>query len=668
MPVDLSSLNPEQYEAVNTTEGVLRVLAGAGSGKTRVITYRIAHIIEDLGEVPGRILAFTFTNKAANEMKERLVSLIGDEKTSRVWCGTMHSIFAKILRSEAAALGYTSHFVICDEDDTKSILNKFILPDIRKDLFDKRSDYHIAQDLISQCKNNMLLTENEITDYVKTLDDADMISPKLRWAYNNLYRIFDSYNKYLKEHDMMDFDDLLIKTVELFKAFPDTATNWSEHFKYILVDEFQDTNAPQFLAIQSLATVHKNLCVVGDDDQSIYGWRGARPEIIIRFESYFKDVKTVKLERNYRSSGLILDAANAVIVRNRNRTDKILKATKEWGEPLKFKAVETNFDIGAAMVHDIIALGNYAETAVLYRNNRDSSLIEKTLIKSKIPYTIVGGTSFYARSEIKDALSYLRLVLNGDSKSSDPAFLRVCNVPSRKLGNKAVAEIEGLAGSLNKSFLNAAGLHAKGFAFYTLISSFRKMLDEPGMTLSELTQRVIKESGLFDMYYDDMMSYAEGTEEYDKAKDRVSNLAELVTTAEAFAVDSESSDIREQLAELLDTAVLAADASKANEKTNCVRLMTVHKAKGLEFDHVLIGPCCEGKFPSTMMTSDVEEERRLMYVAITRARKTCGFYYPFTLVQGKDRVFIKPSRFLSDIPSYCWSESSAYALERAIKR
>ncbi len=665
MSVDLSGLNPEQLDAVNSTDGILRVLAGAGSGKTRVITYRIAHIIEDLGVRPNQILAFTFTNKAANEMKERLVSLIGEEKASAVWCGTMHSIFARILRAEAVHLGYTGHFVICDDDDTKSILNKLILPKIRGDEFDKRTDYPIVQGLISTCKNEMRLDKNSINAYVREQEDAGLILPKKRWAYASLSDIFEEYNKYLKEHDMMDFDDLLINVVTLFQEHQDIARYWSDLFKYILVDEFQDTNVPQFLAIQQLASVHKNLCVVGDDDQSIYGWRGAKPEIIVQFNQYFGKAETVKLERNYRSSGIILSAANSVISKNTNRTDKVLRPTKDQGLPLNFVSTDTSFDVASAMIREICALNNIASTAVLYRNNSDASLLEKALIKSKIPYTIIGGTSFYARAEIKNVLAYLRLVVGDNNMSTDPAFLRVCNEPARKLGDKTVAEIQALANLGHKSLLEASGLHNKGFAFYSLIKTLQKNLERLDMTLPKLVDLVIRESGLFDMYSDDRDKFLEGTEEYDKANDRLNNLKELVATAEAFMRDSETSDIKEQLTELLDTAVLAADAATANQDADCLRLMTVHKAKGLEFDHVLIGPCFDGKFPTLKDDSDIEEERRLMYVAITRARKTCSFYCPREIRQGKETAYVKPSRFLYDVPDNLWSQDSLYQLKEA---
>lgn len=663
----LAGLNPEQEKAVLHDEGPLLILAGAGSGKTRVITYRIAYLIRVRHVYPSAILAITFTNKAANEMKERIVSLIGDEGT-RMWVGTFHAMFARILRRHAELIGYTSSYAILDSDDQLRVV-KQILKDM--ELNDKIFQPRGVLSEISKSKNDMVTPDAYARDA-----GSDFRRQKIA-------KIYERYNEHLRTNNAMDFDDILFYAVRLLKDHPDVLTFYQDKFRYFMVDEYQDTNHAQYLLIQMLAKRSRNLCVVGDDDQSIYSFRGANITNILNFEKDFKDALVIKLEQNYRSTSTILDAANGVISNNKRRKKKTLRTVAEKGDKITYLLADNHGAEAyfcAEKMRELVKSGTqkYSDMAVLYRMNALSRTVESALRDRGIPYRVFGGLRFYDRKEIKDILAYLRLTMNG---ADNYAFSRIINVPKRGIGDTTVEKVLHISDERNMPCLEVCR-HAEDFAelsrvagklgqFAEQIDEYRDKVDENQMKFAEFVEYVQDTSGV-------MNEIIEQREKKGETVDRVENLRELLSEAveyenrrkaqiEFAATLSEeeikndpylasetsfSTDLRGILLAYLENAALYSEGDNEDNNGDFVRLMTIHSAKGLEFGTVFLIGVEESIFPSSRSSeseSDLEEERRLMYVAITRAKKN------LTIVSARSRILfgqtqaMKPSRFINEI-------------------
>lgn len=664
----LEKLNPEQRKAVLHDEGPLLILAGAGSGKTRVITYRIAYLIQARGVYPSSILAITFTNKAANEMRERINGLIGDVSRN-MWVGTFHSMFARILRRHAELLGYTPTYSILDTDDQQKVMKEIIK---ELELNDKLFAPRLVQSIISKAKNDMQSPEK-----FASLAGADA---RLR----TVAKIYQRYNEKLLANNAMDFDDILFYSVKLLSDHPDVLTVYQDKFRYILVDEYQDTNHCQYMLIQLLAKRYRNLCVVGDDDQSIYSFRGADLRNILDFEKDFPDAEVIKLEENYRSTKTILDAANAVIAHNRKRKAKALRTEGEDGDKITFLWAD-HHGIEAYYCAENIKRDAergtfpYHETAILYRMNALSRSIESALREKGIPYRVYGGLRFYDRKEIKDVLAYLRLIY---SDEDNYAWERIINVPRRGIGDTTIAKVLAIAESENIPALTVCSRSSvypelsrvadKLFDFSLMISNFRQILNEGQASFSEFIEYVQDKSGMVN-------EIIEQREKKDEMVDRVENLKELLSEAVEFearrkkeielAQTQESdadrkvdpyldhepdfgADLKGSLGAYLQNAALYAEGDNADDSEDYVRLMSIHSAKGLEFGSVYLVGADETIFPSMRSINDgeVEEERRLMYVAITRAKKK------LTIVSARSRMIfgktqnMEPSMFVKEIP------------------
>ncbi|MBO4899676.1 MAG: UvrD-helicase domain-containing protein [Lachnospiraceae bacterium] len=633
--MDLSKLlNPMQLQAVYQTEGPVLILAGAGSGKTRVLTYRVAYLIEQ-GVSPWNIMAITFTNKAAGEMKGRVEEIVGSGSES-VWIATFHSSCARILRRYIDRLGYDTNFAIYDTDDTKSIIKEVAK---KLNIDTKRIKERTIMSEISSAKNEMISPEEYERMY-----GGDFILGKVSECYAE-------YEKALKKNNALDFDDLLLKCVELFKKDPDVLRGYQDRFRYICVDEYQDTNNVQFEFIRLLAEAHHNICVVGDDDQSIYKFRGANIRNILDFEEVYPEAKTIKLEQNYRSTSNILNAANAVIAHNSNRKSKTLWTDKGDGDTLHFELVDTAWDEANYIADDIgrkLRKGaDYRDMAILYRTNAQSRILEESLIMAGLPYNVVGGTNFYSRREIKDILAYLKTIDNG---RDDLACKRIINIPKRGIGATSVVKIQEYADAHGISFYEAA-CEAQS------ISSLGKSASK--LTPFVNTIRVLKakngELCLTDLF-DDLMetidyeAYLEGLNEED-TDDRIANIDELRNKLVVYEETAEEPT----LSGFLEEVALVADIDGVDDDDNKILLMTLHSAKGLEFPHVYIAGMEDGVFPGTMSIiaddrSEIEEERRLAYVGITRAKEN------LTLTAARSRMIrgetehYPISRFVREIP------------------
>ncbi len=636
------TLNAEQREAVFHTEGPLLILAGAGSGKTRVLTHRIAYLIEEKGINPWNILAITFTNKAAGEMRERVDDIVGFGSES-IWVSTFHSTCVRILRRHIDRLGYDNNFTIYDSDDQKTLMK-----DVCKLLQIDTKTYRERTILsaISSAKDEMVTPEEyELNAY------GDFSKKKIAEAYKE-------YERQLKANNALDFDDLLVKTVQLFQTQPEILEYYQDRFRYIMVDEYQDTNTVQFKLISLLAAKYKNLCVVGDDDQSIYKFRGANIQNILSFEKEFEHTKVIKLEQNYRSTSTILDAANAVIKNNVGRKAKSLWTENGEGEKIQFRQFDTAYDEAEYIVGDIrerVDNGKaaYCDHAVLYRTNAQSRLFEEKMITANIPYKIVGGVNFYARKEIKDLLAYLKTIDNG---KDDLAVRRIINVPKRGIGLTTVNRITEAAQQRGISFYEALcsadlvpGLGrsiSKLESFAAMIEYFRKEAEH--LSITELMEEILTETG----YVEELK--AEGEEE---AEARLQNIDEFLNKIAAYEESCEEE--LPTLSGFLEEVALVADIDSLDEESDYVVLMTLHSAKGLEFPYVYLAGMEDGIFPSYMtITADdpteIEEERRLCYVGITRAKKelvmTCARR---RMIRGETQ-YNKMSRFLKEVPpSFC---------------
>lgn len=637
------TLNNEQREAVLHTEGPLLILAGAGSGKTRVLTHRIAYLIDEKGVNPWNILAITFTNKAAGEMRERVDRIVGFGSES-IWVSTFHSTCVRILRRHIDRLGYGTNFTIYDADDQKTLMK-----DVCKQLNIDTKIYkeRALLSAISSAKDEMIMPDefelNAAGDYHK----------------QRIAKVYREYEKQLRANNALDFDDLLVKTVQLLQTQPDILEYYQERFRYIMVDEYQDTNTVQFKLISILARKYKNLCVVGDDDQSIYKFRGANIKNILNFESVFEDARVIKLEQNYRSTENILNAANAVIRNNYGRKDKSLWTENGEGEKIAFQQFDDAYEEANYVVNDIrkkVQEGtrSYNDHAILYRTNAQSRMFEEKLVTANIPYKVVGGINFYSRKEIKDLLAYLKTIDNG---RDDLAVRRIINVPKRGIGLTTINRVQDSALEREVGFYEALltadmipgiGRSAsKLTSFVALIEHFKTSAKT--MLPSELMKEILDYTG----YIDDLE--ADSKEE---AEDRIANIDELLNKIAAYEESCE--DEQPTLSGFLEEVALVADIDNLDELNDYVVLMTLHSAKGLEFPEVYLVGMEDGLFPSYMtITADdpaeIEEERRLCYVGITRAMEnltmTCA---KRRMVRGETQ-YNKMSRFLKEVPVYLFA-------------
>ena len=645
----INELNENQREAVVNTDGPTLVIAGAGSGKTRVLTYRIANLLSK-GVPAYRILALTFTNKAAREMQKRIATLVGQGNAANLWMGTFHSIFSKILRVEAEHLGYTSNFTIYDSQDSKNLI-KSIVKDLKLD--DKVYKPNDVLGRISMAKNNLVVAQAYAQSAKITSADQAAKKPMIS-------EIYKYYQARCKQSDVMDFDDLLLQTNILFRDFPEILEKYQKKFDYILVDEYQDTNYSQYLIIKRLAEQHKNICVVGDDAQSIYSFRGARIENILNFRNDYPGYKLCKLEQNYRSTTTIVDAANSIISRNKEQIPKKTFSQNEEGDKIRVMKALSDKEEGFQVAQEIFRISQNEQAefnnfAILYRTNAQSRIMEEALRKRNIPYKIYGGLSFYQRKEIKDLIAYLRLTIN---QNDEEALKRIINYPRRGIGDTTIDKLKEVAQKYNESIwtllcnLNkvpgivSAMTATKLTHFRQLIEGFTEIAKEENAY--ETTYRVAKASGIIeDLSSDDT---PEGVS-------RRENIQELLNAVKDFCETAYKEGRDDKLPAFLEGVALLTDQdSEKPEDNNKVTLMTIHSAKGLEFENVFIVGMEEELFPaqqSAYSPSALEEERRLFYVALTRAEKRVIMTYSTSRYKNGNVVYPQPSRFIAEIdPHY----------------
>ncbi len=644
----LENLNKAQREAVISTEGPALIIAGAGSGKTRVLTYRIAHLLKQ-GVKPSTILALTFTNKAAREMKERIAEVAGEKISRYLWMGTFHSIFSRILRAEHEIIGFPSNFTILDASDSKNLI-KSIIKSLQLD--DKTYKPGSVASRISMAKNNLITP-----DYYAQNTEIRQTDKSMRMPY--ISEIYKEYVKRCRLSGTMDFDDLLQKTNLLFRDYPEVLDKYRQRFNYILVDEYQDTNFSQYLIIKKLAAVHQNLCVVGDDAQSIYSFRGARIENILSFQSDYPDHKIFKLEQNYRSTQMIVNAANSIIARNKRQIPKTVFSEKEPGKTIKVISALTDNEEGFLVAQEIAEtqLRNHYKNqdyAILYRTNAQSRIFEEALRKRNIPYKIYGGLSFYQRKEIKDLLAYFRLVVN---PWDNEALKRIINYPARGIGQVTISKLETAAvnaetsiwkiiGSLpGENFANLnKGTVAKVLNFKELILEFSRIATE--FDAWEASRTIAKKTGILKELYNDKSP--EGLSRHE-------NIQELLNGIQEFSLNALEEGRPAKLESYLeDVALLTDQDNEKDEDRDKVTLMTVHSAKGLEFKNVFVVGLEKNLFPSAHAEENgspeaIEEERRLFYVALTRAMENAWFSYANQRYRWGSLEFCSPSRFLKEI-------------------
>ena len=638
----LKDLNEAQLNAVLKTEGPSMVIAGAGSGKTRVLTYKIVHLVEN-GVDPFEILALTFTNKAAREMKLRISAMIGESESKNIWMGTFHSVFAKILRFEAHKIGFTSDFTIYDTQDSERLVSSIIKEkNLDKDVYRPKS----IRNRISTLKNNFITVNGYFSN--NELVESDNLSRKPETG--NIYK---EYNERLIKSNSMDFDDLLMKTNELLNNYPEVLAKYQEKFKYILVDEYQDTNNSQYLIVKSLSDKYQNICVVGDDAQSIYSFRGANINNIINFRNDYDEVEVFRLEQNYRSTKNIVNAANSVIEHNKNKIDKEVWTDNDFGDRVEIIANDSDIGEARALCRKIISFNNtsFSNIAVLYRTNAQSRPIEDSLRLNKIPYQIFGGVSFYNRKEIKDVLAYLRLIVNS---SDEESLKRVINYPARGIGQVTINKIIIAAQKHNLTLYetikrnNELSIGLSGSVltklqnFIDLIDVFK--IENKKLNAFDLTKEVIEKVRIIDDLKKD--DSPEGIS-------RVENVQELLNGIRDFIEDQkELVDSNDKLSEFLSTVSLSTDFDIENQDQDKVSLMTLHLSKGLEFKHVFIVGLEEDLFPSALSyntRSELEEERRLFYVGITRAKENLYLSYANSRYRWGKLIYCEESRFLNEI-------------------
>lgn len=646
----LDNLNEAQRAAVEFCDGPSLVIAGAGSGKTRVLTYKIAWLLEQ-GLPPYYLLALTFTNKAAREMKSRIAQLVGEKQARRLWMGTFHAIFSRILRNEAEAIGFRPNFTIFDTADSKNLIRLIIR---EMELDDKQYKPGGVHNQISRAKNSLITpamyaANGELMEY-----DRQARRPSLSEIYNR-------YQQRLRAGNSMDFDDLLLYTNILFRDHPDILERYRNQFQFILVDEYQDTNFAQHLIVKQLADKHHRVCVVGDDAQSIYSFRGANIDNILKFKSNYPETQVFKLEQNYRSTQNIVNAANSLIRKNSEQIFKEVFSTNEVGEKIEVKSAFSDFEEGLIVANKISRMRiekhiPYSDFAILYRTNAQSRIFEEALRKNNIPYRIYGGLSFYQRKEIKDVISYFRLIVN---PNDEEAFRRIINYPTRGIGDVTVAKIALAAQQHQVSLWQvlaapeacSLGVHAgtarKLEGFHTLVSGFIEK--NKSLNAFELAQEVIRQSGIAAEAYEDMTP---------EGMSRTQNIQELLNAMNEFvATRQEQGEEQNRLADFLSEVSLLTDQDTDREAENeKVTLMTIHSAKGLEFNHVFVVGMEEDLFPSPMARTEMrglEEERRLFYVALTRARESCTITYAKSRFRNGQTNPARESRFLNDIdPAY----------------
>ena len=644
----LSLLNDAQKAPVLQKDGPLMVIAGAGSGKTRVLTYRIANLMH-LGVDAFNILALTFTNKAANEMKKRIAEIVGNSEAKNLWMGTFHSVFAKILRIEADKLGYPQNFTIYDTQDSQRLINAIIREmELDKDIY----KYKQIQSRISSFKNSLITVRAYFNN--SELIEADAMAKRPRMG-----EIYQTYVERCFKAGAMDFDDLLLKTNELLNTHPDVLAKYQNRFRYILVDEYQDTNHSQYLIVKALADRFQNICVVGDDAQSIYAFRGANINNILNFQRDYYNVQVYRLEQNYRSTKNIVEAANSVIEHNKTRLEKVVWTANELGEPIKVHRSATDSDEGRFVASSIFETKMQKQLpnghfAVLYRTNSQSRSIEDALRKRDIPYRIYGGLSFYQRKEIKDMLAYLRLIVN---PNDEEALIRIINFPARGIGDTTIEKLTFVANHYKKSIFEVMyninrieniqinnSTKQKLTDFVIMIRNFQSLSNE--MNAFEIAEQVARKTGLLQEYKKD--GTPEGIAKMENIEEMLNGIKDFVEGQQDVA-DSTAS-----LSEYLEDVSLATDMDKEIDDDDRVALMTIHLAKGLEFPYVYIVGMEEDLFPSAMSVhsrAELEEERRLFYVALTRAEKQAYLTYAESRYRWGKLSDVEPSRFIEEIDS-----------------
>jgi len=635
----LAGLNPQQRAAVENTQGPAMIVAGAGSGKTRVITYRVAHLIEK-GVDPFNILVLTFTNKASKDMRERIMKVIGSE-AKNIWMGTFHSVFAKILRVEAEKIGYPSNFTIYDTDDSKSLI-RAILRELQLD--DKLYNANFVYNRISSAKNNLV-------SYGEYMENAEIQAEDISNKRPLIGVIYETYTKRCFKAGAMDFDDLLFKTNVLLKTHPDVLNKYQQKFKYLMVDEYQDTNFSQYTIVKKLAAAYQNICVVGDDAQSIYAFRGANIQNILNFERDYPDLKVYKLEQNYRSTQNIVEVANSIIANNKNQLEKNVFSDNEAGDRIKVQRAFTDNEEGKivaeAIAQERSAKGyNYQDFAILYRTNAQSRAMEEALRKLNIPYKIYGGLSFYQRKEIKDLIAYFRLTFN---PADEEAIKRVINYPKRGLGDTTVEKILVAADKHDTTMWQVIcnpqqyieGRIANQLNdFSMMIQSFAA--EAKKLDAYETALYIAQHSGILKELHSD------NTEE---GRGRHENIQELLNGIKEFG-EREDIEDRSLAVFMQDIALLTNDDKKDDKSLDTVSLMTIHSSKGLEFKNVFVVGLEENLFPSQMSLNsrtDLEEERRLFYVAVTRAEKKLTLTYATSRYRWGTLTNCEPSRFIDEI-------------------
>ena len=648
-------LNPSQRDAVLYTEGDSMVIAGAGSGKTRVLTYKIAHLLEE-GVEPWAILALTFTNKAAGEMKQRIAARVGENRARYLWMGTFHSIFSRILRSESASIGYTSNFTIYDQQDSQNLI-KSIIRDMQLD--DKTYKPSVVQNRISNAKNRLITASG----YVQ---NADIYKFDQLKRIPMVGKIYERYDQRCRQSDAMDFDDLLLNTFILFRDNPDVLERYGTTFRHILVDEYQDTNYAQHCIVWQLTRNGANVCVVGDDAQSIYSFRGANLDNMLKFSKLYPDSKLFKLEQNYRSTQTIVEAAGSLICKNHAQIPKKVFSENEQGDKIKVLCAHSDKEESEMVVNRLLDLHTFndvpwSQMAVLYRTNAQSRAFEESLRKRGLPYKIYGGLSFYQRKEIKDVIAYFRMSVN---PNDEEAFKRIINYPARGIGQTTIGKILSAAMENGVSLWTVvsnpaqysldvnSGTASKLSGFCKMLESF--IADASTRTAKELADRIMSETGIMHELRSDTTVEGEG---------RLQNVEELINNIAQFCKDrqEEGNDqlfMRDYLSEV---SLMTDQDNETEEDVEKVTLMTVHSAKGLEFDAVFIVGLEEHLFPSDMCGDDerqIEEERRLLYVAMTRARKFLTLLFATTRFRYGNVDFCTPSRFLKDIDSRYLNMSS----------
>ncbi len=658
----LVGLNDPQREAVEHKDGPLMIVAGAGSGKTKVLTTRIAHLM-NAGVDPFNILALTFTNKAAAEMKERVEHILGSGEARNLYIGTFHSVFARIMRSEADKLGYPRNFTIYDTDDAKSVV-KAVVQELNLD--DKHYKPGYCYNRISAAKNSLVDPQTYATDAYIQGEDARSNRPMMG-------EIYGRYAARCFRNGAMDFDDLLFKMYELLVRFPETLAKYQHRFRYIMIDEYQDTNLAQYQIIKMLGAVHENICVVGDDAQSIYSFRGATVQNILQFQDDYEDAKIVKLEQNYRSTQAILNVANGIIAKNENQIPKNLWTSNDEGEKIKLVRTMTDNDEGrfvADAIHEMRLRMHYPNKAfaILYRTNAQSRSFEESLRRTNIPYKLIGGVSFYQRKEVKDFLAYLRVIVNPRDEEN---LKRIINYPARGIGKTSLDRITIAANAENKTFWDvistpglspvkgAGGAALEGFVL--MVRAFQTEL-ETGNAY-DLAFKVGKLTGLVQELYNDKS--VEGLQRYENVQELLNSIKEFTETPDA------EGELRDKtLGAYLQQITLLTDADQGNDKdSDLVRLMTIHAAKGLEFPCVFVVGLEENLFPSQMSLydrADLEEERRLFYVAVTRAKDRLWVTYTNSRYRFGSLIQNDPSRFLDEIPEDHLDKSYTGAAHRAV--